>query len=107
MKFKIHQIKDIANTDYAFRGYNENKFSMNDYKEVWESNEYYNVSFPGCDERPSIYYTLEEIWETFNLHRPNEFKGHSLSVSDVVEILNDGINNGLYYCDDFGWKKVG
>ena len=29
--YRIHQIKDIANTDYAFRGYNPEKFSFLDY----------------------------------------------------------------------------
>ena len=31
--FKIHQIKDIENTDYAFRSFNHNKFNFADYEE--------------------------------------------------------------------------
>ena len=37
----------------------------------------------------------------FNLSKPNDFHGHSLSVSDVVEL--DGEK---YYVERFGWKKV-
>ena len=33
--------------------------------------------------------TLEAIYERFNIQRPTDFTGHSLSVSDVV-VLNDG-----------------
>ena len=33
--------------------------------------------------------TLEAIYERFNIQRPADFTGHSLSVSDVV-VLNDG-----------------
>lgn len=100
MKFKIYQIKDIENCPYAFWKYDEKKFSIDDYKVVWESNEY----FPFGDK--NIFPVLEDIWEDFNLHRPNGFEGHSLSVSDVVEILNDGENDGFYYCNNFGWEKI-
>ena len=33
--------------------------------------------------------TLDGIYERFNIQRPADFTGHSLSVSDVV-VLNDG-----------------
>lgn len=35
MKYEIYQIKDIAKVDYAYRGYDEDKFSMNDYELVY------------------------------------------------------------------------
>ena len=31
---------------------------------------------------------LEEVYTKFNLEHPSEFKGHSLSVSDVVEVID-------------------
>ena len=101
MKFKIYQIRDIENCPYAFGKYKEDRFTMDDYYEVYESNEYIST-----EEKSDIFSTLEEIFEIFNCNRPEKFKGHSLSVSDIVEILNDGDNNGLYYCENFGWKKV-
>lgn len=44
---------------------------------------------------------LEELFTIFNVRRPKDFNGHSLSVSDIVKI--DDI---YYYCDSIGWKKL-
>ena len=44
---------------------------------------------------------LESLYEKFNLDRPEDFKGHSLSVSDVV-VLEDK----AYYVDDVGFKPL-
>ena len=43
-------------------------------------------------------YTLEAIYERFNIQRPTDFTGHSLSVSDVV-VLNDGKSIKACYVD--------
>jgi hypothetical protein len=48
---------------------------------------------------------LEELFSKFNSNIPNDFKGHSLSVSDVIAI-NDGSNIKAYYCDNFGFKEI-
>ena len=42
--------------------------------------------------------TLEGVYQMFNCDCPEDFQGHSLSVSDVVEIVN-GENAGFYFCD--------
>lgn len=44
---------------------------------------------------------LDELFHTFNLNRPDDFHGHSLSVSDIIEI--DG---RLYYVNSFGFKRI-
>ena len=49
--------------------------------------------------------TLDDIFEKFNLDRPEDFRGHSLSVSDVVAIEEDGIW-ACYYVDSFGFRMV-
>ena len=52
-------------------------------------------------------FTLENLYEIFNLEHPAGYKGRSMSVSDVVEII-DG-NNGksyFHFCDSFGFQKV-
>ena len=41
----------------------------------------------------------------FNCDCPEDFQGHSLSVSDVVEIVN-GENAGFYFCDSIGFQRV-
>ena len=49
----------------------------------------------------SIQTTLDNIFRKFNLCHPNDFKGHSLSTSDVVVL--DGV---MYYCDSIGWVDI-
>ena len=33
---------------------------------------------------------LEELFQMFNLSRPQDFEGHSLSVSDVIALKRNG-----------------
>lgn len=96
---KIYQInyeRDI--NDVIFLGtwllerFNK-EFDFSIYDEVW------------CGETDGA--DLEEIYEEFNLNRPTDFKGHSLSVSDIVQIMDsDEKSNGYYFCDNIGWVKL-
>lgn len=69
-------------------------FDINDYKVVYtgevETTEFYN-----------FFEILNGLFCVFNRHHPEDYKGHSLSMSDVV--ILDGIT---WYCDTFGWKEV-
>lgn len=49
--------------------------------------------------------TLEGVFALFNLSRPDNFKGHSLSISDIVEFV-EGDKSECYYCDDIGWEFI-
>ena len=49
--------------------------------------------------------TLDGIYERFNIQRPADFTGHSLSVSDVV-VLNDGNTVKAYYVDSIGFAEL-
>ena len=49
--------------------------------------------------------SLESIYTRFNIDRPADFKGHSLSVSDIVVLHQDG-QNTAHYCDRFGFSQV-
>ena len=49
--------------------------------------------------------TLEAIYERFNIQRPADFTGHSLSVSDVV-VLNDGKSIKACYVDSIGFAEL-
>lgn len=51
---------------------------------------YEKVYTGALPENGSTMMKLEGIYETFNLHRPENFKGHSLSVSDIVVLHEDG-----------------
>ena len=49
--------------------------------------------------------TLEGIFQKFNLYPPQDFSGHSLSVSDVVA-LNQGGEITSHYVDSFGFSEL-
>ena len=49
--------------------------------------------------------TLGSIWETFNIDHPKDFKGHSLSVSDIVVLHQNG-QDTAHYVDSIGYKQV-
>ena len=93
MKYKIKQIKDVENCAYAFKHYEwaKNVLDLNDYEVVYEGE-------LDCLEMPNA---LEELFEIFNVKRPKDFEGRSMSISDIVEI--DGKN---YYCDFVGWEEL-
>ena len=94
-KYKILQLKDIRSVDYAFMDYKyalQCGLKLDDYKTVYEGE--INVN-------ENVNETLEDLFRIFNVERPNDFRGHSLSVSDIVEI--DGKQ---YYCDYLGWKAL-
>lgn len=90
----IYQIKDIGAVDYAFRSFDKNKFKFSDYQKVYE-----------MDVNDGFYVDiLETLFSIFNRYdtRPDDFTGHSLSVSDIVSIDGKG-----YYCDAFAWSNMG
>lgn len=45
---------------------------------------------------------FEDIFVMFNLNRPADYRGRSMSVSDLVVL--EGI--GTYYCDSVGFQKI-
>ena len=49
--------------------------------------------------------TLGSIWETFNIDHPKDFKGHSLSVSDIVVLHQNGQDTAPYV-DSIGYQQV-
>ena len=67
------------------------KFDINDYKKTYE----------GTIEGLDALYVLEDLFEIFNIRHPEDFRGHSLSVSDVVKL-----DDKFYYCDSMGWKTL-
>lgn len=92
--YSIHQLK--CSNPKAFLHYdivvnNLGGVDFNEYKHV------YTGEIEGDDPIAM----LEILFTRFNVNHPAGFKGHSLSVSDIVVL--DGIK---YYCDSFGWKTI-
>lgn len=69
------------------------KFDIKNYKDVFTGNI--------IEGSTNMVHVLDNIFRLFNLNHPKDFKGHSLSVSDVVYI--DG---HYWFCDSYGWEDV-
>lgn len=51
--------------------------------------------------------TLEDVYQMFNLNHPEGYKDRSLSVSDVVEVMEDPMHpHCFYFCDSIGFKPI-
>lgn len=97
INYELYQIANIEKCHYAFKTYNiakDYKFSLKDYNKVYSGSLFRSLSETITDH-------LERLFTIFNLQHPVDFRGHSLSVSDVVKI--DG---RYFYCDLFGWKEI-
>ncbi len=96
--FSIYQLKDGDETlDYRFEpldSIHRNGLSV-------DPANYELVYTAPLTERDS----LEGIYTRFNMDRPADFTGHSLSVSDIVVLHQDG-KDTAHYCDRFGFSQV-
>ena len=95
--FTIYQLNDNAARDYHFRPLEELQgkglaVNMGNYDKVYDAALTPDMS-------------LGRIFEKFNFDRPEDFKGHSLSVSDVVVLHQNG-QDAAHYVDSFGYKEV-
>lgn len=93
---RIWQLKTDVSPERKFIGYEE---LMENFGELDKDN--YKIVYDGEIETND----LEEIYTKFNLDHPQEFKGHSLSISDVIE-LYDGTSSEYYYVDKFDFKEI-
>lgn len=51
--------------------------------------------------------SLEGVFGMFNTAHPADYRGRSLSVSDVVEIVEaENVKPGFYFCDSIGFKEI-
>ncbi len=48
---------------------------------------------------------LESLYETYNINRPGDFTGHSLSVSDVIALKLQG-QISCHYVDSIGFQQL-
>ncbi|GFI02077.1 hypothetical protein IMSAGC005_00904 [Lachnospiraceae bacterium] len=97
-RFGIYQLKDSAET-------RDIRFMDMDYLEkegIPVSRENYTLVYTGeLTEGMS----LEDIYTKFNIGHPADFTGHSLSVSDVVVLHQDGENTS-HYVDSVGYREI-
>ena len=101
--FEIYQLKRGMENHYirfetleelAARG---EKPDFSRYEKIYEGNE----SMLDLHSGKKTLDKLEAIFEKFNIARPDDFMGHSLSISDVV-VMNDK----AYYVDEIGFQPL-
>ena len=96
--FGIYQIKDDSpGENYAFMNMrfiesHGMQIKKEDYKLVYVGELLGNMS-------------LDDIFERFNIDRPEDFRGHSLSVSDIV-VLNDGEKVTAHFVDSISFEQL-
>ncbi|OPY55757.1 MAG: hypothetical protein A4E55_02491 [Pelotomaculum sp. PtaU1.Bin035] len=93
---RIHQLRPDVDVMMKFISYDE---LLERFGEVNPEN--YQVVYDGELETND----LEAIYEKFNLDHPPGYQGHSLSMSDVIE-LYDQNGSSFHYVDRFGFKEV-
>ena len=105
LKYSVYQLNDKESNHFLRfepikrlkNGIEDIKFS--NYDKVYENSREYSADNIFSDE------ILEELFEEFNINIPKDYKGHSLSVSDVIVLECDGVSKA-YYCDTFGFKEI-
>ena len=96
--YSIYQLKDSADTrDYRFEA-----LDRLEQRGLSVEREHYNLVYA---DKLAGEDTLEGLYQKFNLNHPEDFKGHSLSVSDVVVLCENG-KETAHYCDSFGFQEV-
>ena len=96
--FSIYQIKGGDETrDFRFEPYDRLQAAGN---VVDRANYELVYSAPLAPET-----SLEDIYTRFNIDHPKDFKGHSLSVSDVVVLHQNG-QDAAHYVDSVGFRQV-
>lgn len=95
IKYKIYQVKDGLTRDFGFMGLHVMKslgveIDLSNYDMVYESESEHDI--------PRM---LDALFMKFNEKPPEDYKGRSMSVSDIIEV-----HGSYYYCDSFGWENV-
>ena len=96
--FSIYQLKDDDSLHYIrfedlTRLHKEgNEVERDNYNLVYEA-----ALKPGT--------SLEDLYYEFNMQHPKNFRGHSMSVSDIV-VLHKGDEDKAFYVDTFGFTEV-
>ena len=94
MVYKIFQLNHSEEAhNYRFLPYRENRVAQRSM---------YNVVYEGViEDTGDVFGVLESLFAKFNINHPADFKGHSLSVSDIIEL--DG---KYYYCDSISFIQL-
>lgn len=100
--YAIYQLKrDDATTDI--------RFMNSDYlksKGIEPQYENYELIYTGALTKDgSQMDKLEDLYRVFNIEHPQDFTGHSLSISDIVALKQAGVVS-YHYVDSVGYKEL-
>ena len=104
-KYSIYQVKKGEEySRLSFNSWSELKkfnlpFDKNNYEEVYGG---YVSDVSRSHGRGVI---LDNIYTKFNIDRPEDFRGHSLSVSDII-VLEDKNSSSAFFVDSYGMTEV-
>lgn len=90
-------IRQLKTVDYLFFGYEfmqENNFPI-------DINNYYDAYMFSMESDKEDDDLLEDLYVRFQFAKPEGYKGHSVSVSDIITL--DGVN---YFVDRMGFVKL-
>ena len=63
----------------------------------------YETVYTGeIEPRATVDETLEALYVLFNTNHPADYRGRSMSVSDLVALED----TGTYFCDSIGFKQL-
>ena len=102
--YRIYQLKSdekyhgIRFEDRATLQKSGIQLGINDYNLVYEGN-FNDVEGDSFDDK------LNTLYDRFNFEQPEDFKGRSLSISDVITVKN-GKNESAYYVDSIGFTDI-
>ena len=100
--FAIYQLRDSEDT--AQLRYMNSEYLEKKGLSIQKEN--YAAIYAGdLDRRGDTQDKLNELYETFNIRRPDDFCGHSLSVSDIVALKQNGVVS-CHYVDSWGFKEL-
>ena len=109
-KYGIYQLKDNPELrQFRFEGTESLKrtgITKDNFDAIKMEN--YNLIYVGELSElqgPTQGETLEAVYEKFNIDHPADYKGHSLSVSDIVVLHQDG-ENTAHFVDSFGFTTL-
>ncbi len=100
--FAIYQLRD--NDDTVQLHYMNSEYLEKKGLSVQKEN-YAAVYAGDLDRGGDTQDRLNELYETFNIRRPEDFRGHSLSVSDIVALKQNGVVS-CHYVDSWGFKEL-
>ena len=100
--FAIYQLRDDAPRELFFEGIKSIDGVDNVIKENYQMVYSDGIELDGTE---NTYDILDSIYTEFNQFHPEDFKGHSLSVSDIVVLRQDG-ELSPYFVDSFGFEEI-